>query len=207
MDVFTIKLEGWQNIVLSVNWVTAIILFLLIALVSWLIRALYKKFTFKTMKIEEATIGIGSSSVTVKYDGRIREIAYKIWIELTTRKIGIQFDEDYDVISEVYDSWYEAFKVIRSLLKDIPADRISDAKGLIELTTKVLNSGLRPHLTMWQAKYRTWYSKAFEDSKNLSPQEIQKGFPEYQSLVNDLKKTNDIMIKYAGELKRLIDDM
>ena len=204
MDIFSIKIEDLQSIVLSVNVIAAAILFLLFILILQGIKWVYKKATFKTIHIQEATIGIGNSSVTIKYDGRIKEIAYKIWIELTTRKIGIKFDEEYDVISEVYNSWYEAFKVIRLLLEDIPADRIGNAKGLIELTTKVLNNGLRPHLTMWQAKYRAWYNKALEDNTNTSPQDIQKEFPEYQSLVADLKKTNDIMIKYADELKRLI---
>lgn len=155
-------------------------------------------------ELREATIGIGNSSVTIKYDGCIKEIAYKIWIELTTRKIGLKFDEKYDIISEVYDSWYEAFKVIRTLLANIPANRISDAKGLIDITTKVLNNGLRPHLTAWQAKYRAWYNSTLSDA-TATPQEIQRTYPEYQLLIDDLKKTNDIMIKYADELKRLID--
>jgi len=106
----------------------------------------------------------------------------------------------------VYDSWYEAFSVIRMLLERIPADRINDAKGLIELTTTVLNSGLRPHLTMWQAKYRSWYNKALDKNDTLPPQEVQKKFPEYQPLINDLRNTNSIMLKYAEELKRLIDN-
>lgn len=206
MDIFSIKIEDIQNIVLTLNWVAALILIILTAGVSLLIRWVYKKTIFKKIQISEATIGIGNSSITIKYDGRIKEIAYKIWIELTTRKIGIKFDENNDVISEVYDSWYEAFKVIRTLLEDIPADRISESKGLVDLTTKVLNDGLRPHLTVWQAKFRRWYDHAAETDKAKSPQEIQKGFPEYQDLVEDLQRTNDIMIKYAAELKRLIDD-
>lgn len=205
MDIFTVKIEGWQNIVLSVNWIAVMLLVLLIIFVSWCIKWLYKKLALRAIKIEEATVGIGSSSVTIKYDGRIKEIAYKIWIELTTRKIGIKFDEDNDVISEVYDSWYDAFKVIRSLLEEVPAERISDAKGLIDLTTKVLNSGLRPHLTIWQARFRAWFNTAIKDRPDLPPQKIQKEYPEYESLVSDLKKTNDIMIRYAKELKRLID--
>ena len=204
MDIFNIKLENCQNIVFSVNLFAMTILFLLVALVSWGIKYLYTKLTLNKIQIEEATIGIGNSSITIKFDSRIKEIAYKIWIELTTRKIGIKFNEEFDVINEVYDSWYEAFKVIRLLLEEIPVDKINNAKGLIELTTKVLNEGLRPHLTLWQAKYRSWYNNLDVD-KNLSPQDIQRNFPEYTLLVSDLKKTNDIIIKYAIELKRIID--
>lgn len=205
MDIFTIKLEGCQNILLSFNWIAVIILALLTTFLLGCIRWLCKKSTFKSFQFEEATIGIGDSSITIKYDGRVKEIAYKIWVELTTRKIGINFDEDYDVISEVYNSWYDAFRAIRNLLQEIPAERIRDAKGLIELTTKVLNCGLRPHLTMWQAKFRTWYATATEDTRGLSPQEIQKEYPAYEDLVNSLKKANDIMTKYIAELNRFID--
>ena len=204
MNIISVKFEGWQNIVVSFNWITIIILFLLILFISLGIKWIHKKSIPKTVTIEEATIGIGNSSVTIKYDGCIKEIAYKIWIELTTRKISLKFDEKYDIISEVYDSWYEAFKVIRILLANIPANRISDAKGLIDITMKVLNNGLRPHLTAWQAKYRAWYNSTLSDA-TATPQEIQRTYPEYQLLVDDLKITNDIMIKYADELKRLID--
>ena len=206
MDIINVSFENSSNLVVSINIVAAVCLFALVVFVSIIIKQIIKISTFKSIKIEEATIGIGNSSITIKYDGSIKEIAYKIWIELTTRKIGIKFDENYDVISEVYDSWYEAFKVIRMLLKDIPAERIYNAKGLIELTTKVLNNGLRPHLTKWQAKYRAWYKIELENNKKLSPQDIQKKFPEYPTLVDDIKATNDIMISYAAELKRIIDN-
>lgn len=205
MDIFTIKLEGCQNILLSFNWIAVIVFTLITTFLLWCIRWLCKKSILKSFRFEEATIGIGDSSITIKYDERVKEIAYKIWVELTTRKIGINFDEDYDVISEVYNSWYDAFRVIRNLLQEIPAERIRDAKGLIELTTKVLNCGLRPHLTMWQAKFRTWYATAAEDKRGLSPQEIQKEYPAYEDLVNSLKQANDIMSKYIAELNRFID--
>lgn len=205
MDILSVKFEDCHNIVLTINWVAATLFALFVIIISCIIKWLWQKLALKTIKIEEATIGIGNSSVTIKYDGRIKEIAYKIWVELTTRKIGIKFDEDNDVINEVYDSWYEAFKVIRSLLEEVPAERIHDAQGLIELTTKVLNRGLRPHLTVWQARFRGWYANAVNEKTNLSPQELQKEFPNYESLVNDLKKTNGIMIKYADAIKRIID--
>ena len=107
------------------------------------------------------------------------------------KTVGVK-DGDFDFDS-TNPQWYEAFKVIRNLLEEIPAERISEAKGLVDLTTNVLNHGLRPHLTKWQARFRAWYSKAVEKSTNLSPQEIQKDYPEYQLLVDDLKKTNDII--------------
>lgn len=114
------------------------------------------------------------------------------------------FDEEHGVISEAYDSWYEVFRVIRLSLKEVPAYRIDEAQGLIEITTGVLNKGLRPHLTRWQARYRKWY-KEEENTSNELPQDIQKRCPDYELLVQDLRKTNEIMINYATELKRIVD--
>ena len=205
MNIFECKIEDGIRLVISVNWVALFIVIAAVIIVPYIVKTINKRFFMKSIIIEEANIGIGSSSVTIKYDGRVKSIAYKIWIELVTRKIGMSFEEDNDVITEVYNSWYEAFKIIRCLLEEIPPERINDSVGLIELTTKVLNEGLRPHLTKWQAKYRKWYELEIENNQGLSPQEIQRKYPEYISLIDDLKKTNTIMIKYAGELKRIVD--
>ena len=69
MDIISVKFEEWQNIVVSFNWITIIILFLLILFISLGIKWIHKKAILKTVTIEEATIGIGNSSVTIKYDG------------------------------------------------------------------------------------------------------------------------------------------
>ena len=205
MEVFSCKFEDWNQIIISLNWCIILALFLLVVLIAFLIHKIKKHIHFKSIVFDEATIGIGNSSITIKYDGSIKEIAYKIWIELTTRKVGILFDETNDVIVEVYNSWYDAFKIIRTLLEEIPGNRLTDAEGLINVTTKVLNYGLRPHLTKWQARFRKWYKYELENDTLSSPQSIQQNYPEYQQIVEEIKATNLLMINYAKELKRLID--
>ena len=202
MEIFNCEFEKWYRIIISFNWC---VILTLILLIMFLIHIIRKHLHLKSIVFDEATIGIGSSSIKVKYDSRIKEVAYKIWIELTTRKIGIMFDEANDVIIEVYNSWYDAFKIIRMLLEEIPADRLNDAKGLVDITTKVLNYGLRPHLTKWHAKFRKWYEYELEKDSSSSPQSIQQNYPEYQQLVEEIKATNLLMVNYAKELKKLID--
>ena len=92
------------------------------------------------------------------------EIAHKIYIELITRKAAIKIEDDKDVIVEVYNSWYSLFQITRNELKSINGKLLKDnntAKELIRLLTDILNKGLRPHLTEYQAKFRKWYSKCF----------------------------------------------
>ncbi len=137
------------------------------------------------------------------------QVANRIYIELVTRKAAIPLDEDHDVIKEVYDSWYALFGIIRNEIKNVPGEFLKNHKDtdkLIELTTEILNKGLRPHLTKHQARFRKWYQEQLEEIKNKgkNPQDIQKGYPEYASLANDLREVNKILISYSQELIKLI---
>lgn len=205
MEIAKIEFLDKSKLVMTLNvWVLLVNVCLIVGC-YYFFELIIKKQFFKSIEISETVIGIGKSSIKIKCDKRVQGIAHKIWIELKTRKIGIMFEEDQDVITEVYDSWYEAFKIIRKQLEEIPEERIGDAKELIDIVLKVLNDGLRPHLTKWQAKYRAWYKKEKEKNQNMTPQEIQKMYPEYQELVSDLKKTNGIMINFSKELRKIID--
>ena len=89
------------------------------------------------------------------------------------------------------------------MLKELPVNKISCSSDLIELTEKVLNVGLRPHLTKWQAKFRRWYEKEMSKESVKTPQEIQREYPEYSSLINDLISTNEKMIEYKELMKKI----
>ena len=200
MDMFNISFDGGTKIIVSVNWIAIVILIVLVIVAAHVLKKVGLLIGRRSISVDQANIGIGNSSVTLKFNKKDQEIAYKLWVELSTRKIGLPFDEN-DVISEVYDSWYAFFGIARDLLKDLPAERLAYSGELVDLTQKVLNNGLRPHLTKWQAKYRKWY---FENSnKEGSPQDIQKAFPEYEELLSDLKATNQTMINYKTLMHRI----
>ena len=69
----------------------------------------------------------------------------------------------------------------------------------LDILIKTLNDGLRPHLTQWQAKFRRWYDIEIqkEENKDKTPQKIQSKYDEYESLVQDLKETNDKMVQFT----------
>lgn len=197
MNIFNVGLDDWNIIVVKLNWFAIIILLISIWVISFIVKKCANVVNKHYITIDEVNLGIGNSSVKLLYNKKDQEIAYKLWVELSTRKIGLPFDRENDVISEVYNSWYEFFEIARELLKEIPVSRLPYSNDLIQLTEKVLNMGLRPHLTMWQAKYRKWYHKALEE-KSGTPQEIQKQYPEYSLLIEDLLLTNERMIEYKN---------
>lgn len=199
MSIVGVEIDGY-NLLVSINLIVALII-----IAAFVIFHFVKP---KHFKLTEVCIDIKGQKFKFCMDHKIQTIAYKIWVELSTRKIGLQFDEEQDVISEVYDSWYSSFGIIRNLMEEIPVDEVKRSGELINATQEVLNNGLRPHLTTWQAKYRKWYAEELkkDDTAGKSPQEIQKCFPEYDALVADLKKTNAEMVEYCDQLKDIVFD-
>lgn len=136
------------------------------------------------------------------------EIAHKIYIELITRKAAIQIEEEKDVIVEVYNSWYSLFQITRNELKSFNGKLLKDnntSQELVRLLTDILNKGLRPHLTEYQARFRKWYSEQLEKNEDKSPQDIQSEFKDINELLNSMKEVNTTLIEYSEQLRKIID--
>lgn len=209
IEFFFDKENGMFSLTLNV-W----ILLLVIALII-LIQYIIKKFK-QNSTVEQNILpvklkySLGGTEVEYEISRNYQnvEIAHKIYIELITRKAAIEIEEGKDVIVEVYNSWYSLFQITREELKSIDGQLIKDnntSSQLVELLTDILNKGLRPHLTEYQAKFRKWYSEQLEENKNISPQEIQSKYEEIEPLMSSLKEVNKTLIAYSEQLKKIID--
>lgn len=206
MEILKFTFDKFGILSISVNWLELIVFLILIISLPLLINKCIRKVNEKNIDIDEITLGIGQSCVTLKYNRKDREIAYKLWVELSTRSIGVEFDEANDVITEIYDSWYKCFGITRELLKEIPENRISYSLPLIELIVDILNKGIRPHLTRFQADFRRWYSIESTKQPYISPQKLQRKYQDYEELIKDLKSTNEHMIEYKNLLRKIAFD-
>lgn len=150
----------------------------------------------------------GVGKVSIKPNHEVAQIAHHAWTELITRKAGLLFDPKHDLIVEIYDSWYQLFGEIRSLIKQVPAKHLKRAntQKLVGLLVDSLNMGLRPHLTEWQSKFRRWYCAELEKASNAkkTPQGIQRKYPHYNELEADLLRINQGLVAYTSEIKKLI---
>lgn len=207
--LFSVGVEGFRFLTVSIDLLTVAII-IVVAVLVVIVRCLltkYKVSPFRCVKVDSVKFGLDFPSVTIKVDRREQELAYALWVELGTRKAALPFDDEYDVIVEVYDSWYAFFSIARKLMREIPPDRLKGDDSLSVVTERILNKGMRPHLTRWQAEFRCWYKRALDEPANAekSPQEIQRGFPGYEDLVADLKKTNDVLMRYRETLGEIAD--
>lgn len=205
LDILTINVNGTTLEVFISVWA---FLGIIAILALWLLFR-YKILDRLKSDVElEVKLG-GIGKVKIKPNHEVKQIAHKAWVELKTRKAGLPIDKDNDVISDIYKSWYLLFSEIRTLARDVPAAKLNDpdTKKLVELLIDTLNDGLRPHLTMWRAKYEWWYDKAVSkaDHDTLTPQDIQSKYPQYQELVDDMIKINKQLVQYTGEIKKLVD--
>ena len=131
-----------------------------------------------------------------------RIVAWHLYVHLSTRKAALPFDDEHDSIEDIYDSLYSLFEITRNLLTQLPPRHFNKKDGVADLLIKVLNEGVRPHLTRWQVEFRSWMDRAktLKENNSRSPLEIQKDFPSYDELVKDLKSTNTELSKLAYEL-------
>lgn len=204
-DLLCVKVSDHYGLTIDVGPV--FLALVLVGLVAFLIylRRRGKKCTGWSVVDAEVQFG-GIGKVKIRPSHEDVQVAHKAWVELVTRKAGLPFDEEHDVIAEVYDSWYALFQEMRSLAKELPAEKLRNSKDtqeLVRLLVDALNLGLRPHLTKWQAMFRHWYEAAIKQNGSKSPQEIQKEYPHYLELVDDLKKVNKQIVEYAAVIKQI----
>lgn len=195
----------WSGLNLSISWILIIVIILLYLFLKLNLfdKILSKISENQNYKISEVKLGIGENTITFTPEYSDREIAYKLWVELSTRKLGLPINLDEDVIVELYNSWYDFFGVARELIKEFPITKLNNdnEKDLVEITIELLNDVLRNHLTKWQAKFRKWYNEELESSYNidLTPQKIQEKYEEYEELTEDMIKINN-NLKYYQDI-------
>lgn len=202
MDVLSVASSS-SGVTIFISWLA---LFLVALAALLLVRGgVLSRRGFDELEISQAELGIGRSKITLRPNDSDVQIAYKLWVEVSTRKIGLPIDLEHDVIAEIYDSWHQFFQVTRELIKEIPTRKIRGSQStekLVNVAVDVLNEGLRPHLTTWQARFRRWYERELQHDRSaeLAPQDLQKTFPKYEELTADLLSVNQRLIQYRGIL-------
>lgn len=190
-----------SEISLSIDLSSLIIASALLAIV--LVIFLIKIFSRGKMEIDGIDFGLEGICFHICKERAVRQIAYKIWVEINTRVIGVKIDLEKDIIRSIHESYYSFFTSTRLLIEDIPAKNVKDTKELILLAICFLNDVMRPYLTKWGLKFNKWYDEEKEKSNTLSPQEIQKRFKEYDEMTADLLKLNHNVVSYSDALKKI----
>jgi hypothetical protein len=210
-QIFTIAWDqaGWIFTLKISLWLIILPILMAVLLTAW---RWWTGVTFHSFEIDQADIGVGRNKFRFKPNLTDRQVAYAIWVELSTRKIGLPIDFEHDVLEEIYDSWFTFFSVTRDLIKSVPVNQVrrDSTQAIIKLSIEVLNEGLRPHLTRWHARFRHWYEREInnyhkqETGIMIDPQQIQANFPQYAELKEDMQRVNQSLIKYRRKMHDLV---
>ena len=109
-------------------------------------------------------------------------------------------------------AWIKAFtfKAHAGIGISISQIENTSTRAIVNLSIDVLNDGLRPHLTKWQARFRRWYDRELKkydedlSSSVLDLQEIQKSFPAYSELKTDMERVNKSLMNYRKKMQQLV---
>jgi hypothetical protein len=203
----------WTNdfaIIFGISWrglAAIVVIALVIYAFVFVLRRVVTGRGRRIIEVDQVELGIGSQKVRLKPNEVDRQVAYKLWVELSTRKIGLPIDFNHDVIFEIYDSWYNFFTVTREMIKDIPVSKLhrADTRKIIYLSIDVLNEGIRPHLTEWHARFRRWYEHTAESEDfATAPHEIRGKYPQYEQLKADMEKVNQRLMRYRDTMRQII---
>ena len=189
------------DVSLSIDLATLLLagLFLITLFVIFLI----KRFGKGKIEIDGIDFGLEGVCFHVCNDRTVRQVAYKIWVEINTRVIGVEIDLEKDIIRSINESYYAFFKATRLLIEDIPANNVKTTKELVGLATSFLNDVMRPYLTKWGIRFNDWYDSERAKNKMISPQALQKRFKEYDLLCDDLLAINHNVLRYSDTLKKI----
>lgn len=204
INIFQIQLDSSKKILaISGEFVWLLLALCVLYTIYWIGKFFFKE-KQQEVTVELAFPLVGKISYKLKRNSSTISVAYKIYVELTTRKGVVEFDEKNDSIIDIYKSWYEMFGIIRKEIKSIDGDALVDnekTKEIVRLATDVLNKGLRPHLTKYHNQYRYWLSCQNND---CAPQELQQKYDYYPEIIKDIAEVNRILVQYSEELGRFV---
>ncbi len=197
-EILNLSLDSW-----TIEFHIGPIIWLALALI--VVARVLRPSRASRWKAQEYTFAFGGFTTRLTPDDEVARIAHQAWTELATRKAGIPV-EDNDLIAEVYDSWYQLFGALRKLAQEVPVTSLhdsADAKTLLSTLVAVMNNGLRPHLTEYQARFREWWRRASDTDPESSPQDRQRAYPGYDDLIAEMREVNHGLMDLAETLRQL----
>lgn len=138
-----------------------------------------------------------------------RQVAHCVAVQLETHQISRGVNLRVDNLLKVYSAAHRMFLHIRDLMEEMPVDdfyRDPVAQEIYDVLLAVLNENLRPHLTVWADRYRSWdeNSLAKDSGVHLTAQQLQLRFPDRKKLEQDLCSVSCRLQADAARLRVLI---
>ena len=166
--------------------------------VNWLRD--YYSLRYSTSDVSLNLLGANFNLVVDRGD---RTSAWKIYNQIQTRIGSVEFNEDYDSFLHVNKSLHELFKFTREELANVPVEKLSRDKNLVEFYHKILNAGIRPYLSKWHIPVSHYHESNKDSGKSVL--ELERNFPKREEILKDMKALNSRLKDVSSKLKEIIE--
>ena len=155
-----------------------------------------------------------------------KEYLAELYVELATRKLSIDFNDETDCIYEVYNSWFKFFGWCREQMKKIAKE---EPEILLVICRQVYTSGeepksilafsfynramyiMRSHLENYSYDFRSWWNNGGTwDVEETDPcayqpkKSSQMRYELYHDIISDIKSINK---QYQDMLQEIIKQL
>lgn len=112
----------------------------------------------RTIHLTEMTVSVPQFSELRFAVTRNNElVAWRLFVEATTRVASQPMDEGNGIVREVLSSFYVLFQIVRQVLAEAHPSRHTGGKPTIEhLAIAMLNNEMRPFMSKWHARLAQW---------------------------------------------------
>lgn len=131
-----------------------------------------------------------------------KQLIHELYVELTTRKLALEYNEEEDCMYEVLNSWFKAFTLFRENMKKCGNP---DCYSYI-LYNKAMTA-MRLFLEVYSYDFRAiWESliKAESDRENMVMKKRQKVYIHYNEMVIKIKEIQQELKQISIECKDAI---
>lgn len=133
-----------------------------------------------------------------------RMTAWELFIQTKTSRVLIPYEEGCTAISLEFNFANEVLMLYGECLAGMHIQLLRKGNGLREIQLLVIEEVIKPFLAKWQDKFCKWEREPISnENKGKAVLEMQKLFPEYELLVQDINMFKDNLNKYANELLKI----
>lgn len=152
-----------------------------------------KELNLESVDVKVPLVG----TLKVKISDAHRIVAWKLFIELSTRVTSQPLAAGEGIIRDALDSLHRLFDIVRAELKSMTPSPIPVTQGTYTVESyavRMLNDGLRPMLRRWHPRLMKW------EKRNLA----ESDWPLAEYCRADLEKTRQIVLAYTWGLAEML---
>jgi uncharacterized membrane protein YeaQ/YmgE (transglycosylase-associated protein family) len=185
---------------LAVYWgskLTGAALYTLCGAVAGAIAAVVIFTYWKTVRLTELTVSIPNiTDLTFAVTPTNEGVAWRLFVESSTRVATQPLDPGSGVIRETLDSLYSLFTSVREILLEAgPTAGAGSTKTVEHLAMGMLNGQLRPFLSRWHPRLNEW--------EQTNPDLPESQWPENETCRAELETMRTGLLRYVTGLGEL----